>query len=140
MQEAMKAKDELKLSVLRGMLSSFTNELVATKRTPKDKLGDDEVVAVIKRLAKQRKESILQFNAGNRPDLSKKEEDELVILEAYLPELMKKEEIEKIAIAKKNELNIEDKAKIGILMGAIMKETKGMADGKDVKEVVESLF
>ncbi len=140
MQEALKARDELRLSVLRGMLSAFTNELVATKRTPQEKLSDDEVISVIKKLAKQRKDSITQFKAGGREDLAGKEEKELTILSEYLPEMMSKEEIVKIAEAKKIELGVEDKSKMGILMGAIMKETGGKADGKDVKEVVESLF
>jgi len=140
MQDAMKARDELKLSVLRNILASFTNELVATKRTPQDKLSEEESLAVIKRLAKQRKESILQFNTGNRPELAEKEEKELVILEAYLPEMMSKEEILKIAEATKNKLGVQDKSKMGILIGAIMKELKGKADGKDVKEVIEGLF
>jgi len=140
MQETMKLRDELKLSVLRGMLSSFTNELVATKRKPSEKLSDEEVIAVIRRLAKQRKESIEQFRAGNREDLAGKEEAELAILEVYLPQMMSKEEILPIAKKKKNELNVTDKSKLGILLGAIMKDLKGRVDGNDVKEVVESLF
>ncbi|PIP87369.1 glutamyl-tRNA amidotransferase [Candidatus Campbellbacteria bacterium CG22_combo_CG10-13_8_21_14_all_36_13] len=139
-QEAMKAREELKLSVLRGMLSSFTNELVATKRKPTEKLTDDEVIGVIRRLAKQRKESIEQFRAGNREDLASKEAEELAILETYLPKMMDIEEIKAIVIKKKEELDINDKSKMGILMGAIMKDLKGKADGNDVKNVIESIF
>ena len=139
-QEAMKAREELKLSVLRGMLSSFTNELVATKRKPTEKLTDDEVIGVIRGLAKQRKESIEQFRAGNREDLASKEAEELAILETYLPKMMDIEEIKAIVIKKKEELDINDKSKMGILMGAIMKDLKGKADGNDVKNVIESIF
>ena len=60
MQEALKARDTIRLSVLRGMLSAFTNELVATKRMPSEKLSDNEVVEVVKRLAKQSK--LIIFN------------------------------------------------------------------------------
>ncbi|MBL7045114.1 MAG: GatB/YqeY domain-containing protein, partial [Parcubacteria group bacterium] len=95
---------------------------------------------VIKKQAKQRKDSIEQFKAGGRDELAESEEKELVILSAYLPEDMSREEVEKIAIAKKEELGVTDKSKIGILMGAIMKEAKGKADGTVVKEVVEGLF
>lgn len=136
----MKARQELRLSVVRGMLAAFTNELVATKRTPQDVLSDEEALAVIKRLAKQRKDSIEQFRKGNREDLAQKEEDELVILESYLPQTMSREEITPLAQAKMAELGVTDKTKMGMIMGALMKELKGKADGDDVKAVVESLF
>lgn len=139
-KEALKARNELELSVLRGLSSAFTNELVANKKMPSDILSDDEVLAVIKKQAKQRKDSIEQFKAGGRDELAESEEKELEVLSVYLPEEMSKEEVEKIAKAKKDELGVEDKSKMGILMGAIMKETKGKADGSVVKEVVESLF
>jgi len=133
-----KIKEELE--VLRGVLAAFTNELVATGKTPQDVIDDDSALSVIKRLAKQRKDSIEQFEKGERKDLADKEREELTYLEKFLPEVMPKEEIQKIAERKKGELDIEDKAKMGILMGAVMKELKGKADGSDVKEVVEGLF
>lgn len=137
---AMKAREELRLSVLRGMLSAFTNELVSTKRKPSEILPDEDALGVVRRLVKQRKDSIQQFRAGKREDLASKEEAELKILEIYLPQMMSKEEIEKIVLLKKNELGIVDKSKMGILMGAVMKDLKGKADGGDVKEAVEKLF
>ena len=140
MVEALKAKDQVKLLVLRGLLTAFMNELVATKRKPDEKLKDDEVIAVIKRAVKQREDSIEQYTKGNRPELALVEEKEREILSTYLPETMSRDKIEAIAKAKKKELGIDDKAKMGMLMGAVMKETKGEADGKDVKEIVESLF
>ena len=140
MIEALKAKDEVRLMVLRGLLTAFTNELVSQKKKPDEKLSDDEVLKVIKRSVKQRQDSIEQFTKGNRPELAEKETAELKVLEVYLPETMSKDKILKIAEAKKAELGIDDKAKMGMLMGAVMKETKGEADGSDVKSVVESLF
>ena len=139
-KDAMKAKEAVKLEVLRGMLAAFINELVAKKRKPNEILEDDEALAVIGRLAKQRKDSIEQFSKGGREDLVQNEEEELKILETYLPEMMSKEEIEKIAKAKKEELGIDDEAKKGMLMGTLMKELKGKAEGGDVKAVVDSLF
>jgi uncharacterized protein len=136
----MKAKEEVRLRVIRHILSTATNELVATNRTPQDMLTDDELLAVIKRLAKQRKESITQYEAANRPELAAPEKEELVVLEAYLPQMMSQDEIRPIAEAKKGELGIEDKSKMGMLVGAVMKELAGKADGGDVKQVVESLF
>ena len=139
-KEAMKAREAVRLEVLRGVLAAFTNELVAMGKTPQDMIDDDTALSVIKRLAKQRKDSIEQFEKGDRKDLADKERAELTHLEKFLPEMMGKEEIQKIAEAKKTELGVEDKAKMGMLMGAVMKELKGKADGGDVKKVVEGLF
>lgn len=140
LKEAMKAKDEVRLRTVRGIMTACTNELVATSRTPQDELKDEETQSVIKRLAKQRKESILQYEAANRPELALPEKEELVILEAYLPTLMSQAEIRPIAEAVQAELGVIDKAKLGILVGAVMKKLQGKADGGDVKAVVESLF
>ena len=140
LKDALKAKDEVKLRTVRSMLTAFTNELVATGKTPQDMLDDDAVLGVIKRLAKQRKESITQYEAANRQDLADPEKEELAVLEGYLPQMMNQDEIRPIAEAKKTELGVEDKSKMGILIGAVMKETAGKADGGDVKAVVESLF
>jgi hypothetical protein len=140
MKTALKEKGEIRLSVLRGLISAFTNELVATKRKPDEVLSDEEVLKVITRQVKQRKDSIDQFERGSRADLAAKERAELEILEVYLPEMMSREEIEKTAHAKKEELGIDDPSKKGMLMGAVMKELQGKADGGEVKNVIDSLF
>lgn len=138
-KEAMLAKDAVRLSVVRNMVSAFTNELVATKKMPQDLLDDESALKVIKRLVNQRKDSIAQFKAGNRPELAESENAELMILEKYLPAQMSREEIKKVAIAKKEALGF-DKSKAGQLTGAIMKELAGKADGGEVKAVVDELF
>ena len=140
LKTAMKAKDAVTLTTVRSIMTACTNELVATGKTPQDKLDDTSILAVIKRLAKQRKESIVQYEAANRPELAEPEKLELAVLEAYLPALMTQAEIRPVAEAKKAELGVTDKSKLGILVGAVMKELGGNADGADVKAVVESLF
>jgi uncharacterized protein YqeY len=140
LKEAMKAKDAVRLRTVRSMLTALTNELISSGKTPQDWLGDSETLTVIKRLTKQRKESITQYEANARPELAEPEKEELVILEGYLPQMMSAEEIRPIAEAKKAELSIDDKSKMGMLVGAVMKELSGKADGGDVKTVVESLF
>lgn len=140
LKDALKAKEDVKLRTVRSMLTAFTNEAVATGGTPQTPLSDEQVLAVIKRLAKQRKESIVQYEAANRPELAVPEKDELVVLESYLPQMMSQDQIRPIAEAKKAELGIDDKSKMGMLMGAVIKELAGKADGGDVKAVVESLF
>jgi len=138
--DAMLARDAVKLKTLRNMVAAFTNELVAKGKKPNEFLTDEEVLNVIARLAKQRKDSIDQFQKGGREDLVKEEEAELKILEVYLPKMMNKDEVLKTAEAKKAQLGIINTTQKGMLMSALMKDLKGKADGSLVKEVVDSLF
>lgn len=136
MVEAMKAKDTLRLNVLRGLLASFTNESISKRRKPNEELSDEEILAVISRAVKQRKDSIEQFEKGGRKDLVEAEKSELAILETYLPIQMSRDEI--AAYVKSKPLpSVSEKNKF---MGIIMKELKGKADGSLVKEVVDTLF
>lgn len=139
-KEAMRAKDAMRLNVVRGILSAFVNELVTQKKKPHEVLPDTDALKVIKRLANQRKDSIEQFTKGSRADLVKIEEEELVLLQKYLPETMSKADIKKVAEKKQKELGFTDKSNMGKLMGAVMKELGGNADGADVKQVIEELF
>ncbi len=140
MTAAMKAKDDLKRDTLRGALSAFTNELVAKGRKPTEELADNDAVTVLKRLGKQRKEAAEVYEKGGRSELAEKELSELKIIEEYLPQTANREEIEKVARAKKDALGVTDASGVGKLTGAVMKEFAGRADGNDVKEVVASLF
>lgn len=137
---AMKARDAVKLRTVRSMLTAFTNELVATGSTPQGELTDEAVLGVIKRLAKQRKESILQYEAGGRPELAVPEKEELVVLESYLPQLLSRDEIRVVVEKKIAEMGTVDKSKMGMLIGSLMKDFAGKADGADVKAVVEELL
>lgn len=139
-KEAMMAKDTVRLETMRSISAAFTNDLVAKGKKPQEMLTDEEALAVITKLAKQRKDSIEQFKSAGRQDLVDEENVQLVILETYLPKLMDKSEVEAIARAKKTELGITDPTKKGMLMSALMKDLKGKADGTVVKEVVDSLF
>jgi uncharacterized protein len=139
MKEAMKAKDDLKVQTLRMAIAAFTNELVAKGMKPTDEVSDEMAMTVLKRLNKQRKDSAEQFTKGNRPELAEKELKEMTIIEAYLPQQASREDIERVAKAKKEELNVEAAGK-GKLMGIVMKEFGGNADSSIVKEVVEALF
>lgn len=137
--DAMRAKDVLKLETLRGLTALFSNELIA-KKSANSFIDDESALILIKRSVKQRKDSIEQFEKGNRKDLADKEKKELLILETFMPETMNKKEIEKMVKAKINAMDVVDKSKMGQFMGQIMKELKGKADGMDVKEVVDSLL
>ncbi|USN94899.1 MAG: GatB/YqeY domain-containing protein [Candidatus Nomurabacteria bacterium] len=139
-KEAMLAKDQVRLGVMRMLTSAFTNELVAKGKKPTEELSDDEALAVIARLAKQRKDSISQFEAGGRMDLVEEEKGQLTILEEFLPEMMGEDEVRSFVSTKKTELGVDDPKDKGKLMSEVMKELKGRADGGIVKSVVDSLF
>ena len=141
MTDAMKARDVVRTNVLRGLMASFTNEAVAKKRKPDEELSDEEVLVVIGRAVKQRKDSIEQFEKGGRADLAGVEKSELAILETYLPTQMSRDEIimyvkGKLASPTTPEATRGNKNQF---IGFVMKELKGRADGALVKEVTYSL-
>jgi hypothetical protein len=136
----MRAKDAVRLQTYRSLVTMMTNEVVAKKRKPDEFLTDEEALAVVKRAANQRKDSIDQFVKGGRPELAENEKAELAILEELLPAQMPREEIEAIVRAKMAEMGTIDKSGAGKLTGAVMQEVKGRADGGVVKEVVDSLL
>ena len=138
--DAMRAKDAVKLQTLRSLVTAMTNEVVAKKRKPDEWLNDDEAFAVLKRAASQRKDSIEQFTSGGRPELAEPEKLELAIIESYLPAMMSREEIEVAVKAKMAEIGINSKADANKLIGAVMKDLKGQADGAVVREVIDSLL
>ncbi len=138
-KDAMRARDQVKLMTLRGLVAAFQSELI-NKQSNAPELGDEEALAVIRKTVKQRKDSIDQFIKGGRPELAESEKTELALLETYLPQMMSKDEIKKIALAKKEQMGEIDKTKLGMFMGSLMKDLKGKADGADVKEVVEAMF
>ncbi len=145
-KEAMKAKDQVKLGVVKGLSAGFTNELVKLGKMPQDELSDEDALGVIRRAVKQRKDSIEQFIAGGRPELAEDEKAELAILETYLPAMMNREDVMTLAKAKMAEMGLPaqagamDKSKAGMFMGALMKDLKGKADGDVVKSVVDELL
>ena len=140
MVEAMKAKDTLRLNVIRGLLASFINEAVLKKRKPDEELSDEEVLSVIGRAVKQRKDSIEQFTKGGRADLAGIEKSELEILETYLPTQMSRDEIMVYVREKQSELGMNNPADKNKFMGTVMKELKGKADGTVMKDVIDIAF
>lgn len=136
--DAMRAKDAIRLDVIRGLLSMFSNELIS-KGSSEPFIDDESALTLIRRSVKQHKDSIEQFEKGGRSDLATKERAELVFLEEYLPQMMSRDEIRKIAEAKLASFGPLDKTKLGQFVGLLMKELKGKADGADVKAVAEEL-
>ncbi len=140
MKTAMKERDMSAVTTYRGLMSAFTNEMVAQKKSPDTPISDEDALKVISREAKKRKDAIQQFSNAGREDLAENEKKELNLLEKFLPELMSEEEIKKIVITKKEELGISDSSEKGKFMGMLMSELKGKADGNLVRKVVDEIF
>ncbi len=148
-KEAMQSKDQIKVSVLRMLNAAVFNKekekraklAKENKETDKldelSKLTDEEIQEVISSEVKKRKESIDQYGKGGRQDLADKEKKELGILMAYLPEQMSGDEIRKIVKEKIKEIGVSGPQETGKLMGAIMPQLKGKADGNLVSKIVQ---
>jgi hypothetical protein len=133
-KEAMKAKDQLKVSTLSFLRAQFSYLALEKK---KNALDDADCVFAIKRLIKQHQDSIEQFKAGSRQDLAEKEAKELEILKVYLPAQMSSEELKKIideAIASTGAVGVRDMSRV---IKEVMAKTAGSADGKTVSEMVK---
>lgn len=134
-KSAMVSKDTIKLNTLRFLQSAIKNKEIELRPNP---ISVDDVMGVIKKIVKQRKESIEQFQTAGRQDLVDQETAELKVMEAYMPAQMSKEQIEKMVvevIATTGAKSIKD-------MGAVMKEAQarsgGQADGKTLSEVIKA--
>ena len=129
---AMKAKDQLKVLVLRMVLSAIHNEEIALKKP----LVEEEVNRILAKEVKKRQEAIELYKKGNRQELVDKETEEMALIKTYLPEMMTVEEIKKIISELK--LKGEWKGDFGQAMKLVLGQTKGRADGKTVAEAVKS--
>jgi uncharacterized protein YqeY len=139
LKPAMIAKDSVRVGTIRLILAAFTNELVTQGRPPTDPLSDEDVLKVVKRLAKQRKDSIDQFVSAGRPELAEDEKAELAVIETFLPAQMSEAEIEEKVKARIAAEPV-DPTKKGQFVGTMMKELGGTADGAVVKAVIDRLI
>lgn len=137
LKEAMKNKDKDRLRVLRSLKSELLEREISERKDGEASLSDEQTIEVLMKAAKQRKESIEQFEKGDRNDLADSEKDELEIIQSYLPEMLSEEEIREIAQDKIVDLGAEDISDMGQVMGAMMQEVKGKAEGSLVSKVVK---
>lgn len=135
LKAAMIAKDSVKLGAIRFLQAAIKNREIDMRPNP---ITADEVMGVIKRLAKQRKESIEQFTAGGRQDLADQEKAELAVLEAYLPAQMSREQIELVVTEVIAALGAKTVKEMGSVMKEVVARTAGTADNKTVSEVIKA--
>ena len=136
LRQALKGGDKRRSLVIRLIMSAVHNSEIAKRAS----LEDTDILGVIAKEARQRKESIEAFKQGDRQDLVAQEEAELAILNEYLPEQMSRDEI--IAAARKviDEVGAQSPYDMGKVMGKLMPQLKGKAEGKVINEVVTELL
>lgn len=134
-KDAMKSKDSVKLSALRFLQSAVKNREIELRPNP---ITENEVLGVIKKLVKQRQESIEQFERGGRNDLAETEKAELQILESYLPTQLSREQIEALVAAVITELGATSVKQMGPVIKEVASRSGGAADNRLVSEIVKS--
>jgi len=136
LKAAMRARDELKMSVLRLLLSAINYAEIAQQK----KLDDGGILQVVQKEIKQRRESIEAFEKGNRPELAAKEKAEMAMLQAYMPAQMGRDEIVSLVQKVISEVGAKGPGDKGKVMQKLMPQVRGKADGNEVNSIVtESL-
>ena len=133
---AMKVRDAVKVSVLRLLRSAIHNAEIDRQRA----LTDDEILGVIQSEIRKRRESIEAFQQGVRADLAEREQAELAILEAYLPQPLSRAELEVLVRETIREVGALSVRDMGKVMAALMPKVRGRADGREVNELVRQLL
>ena len=135
-KDAMRKKDKLKLGVLRMLTAEIKNRRIENQC----ELKDEDILQVITRMVKQRKDSAQQFMDGNREELAAKEIAEIEVLETYLPEALSATELERLVQEAISEAQAESKKDMGKVMKVVMPKIAGRADGKAVNQMVARLL
>jgi uncharacterized protein YqeY len=134
LKAAMRAKDELKLSVVRMLKSAIKYREIELMKP----LDDAGVIGVIASEIKRRRDSVEQYTAGNRKDLADKEDAEIKVLQGWLPAQLSEEELRKLVDAAVQKSGAQGPKDMGAVMKLLMPETQGKADGKVVSEMVKA--
>ena len=134
-KEAMKSKDALKLATLRMLKGAIDLERINKKL---DKVLDEDIVTIVGKQIKTRKESILEFEKGNRQDLIEKTNAEIEILNVYMPVMMTEEEITSVVMDAINEVNATSVKDMGSVMRIVSPKLKGKADMSLVSSIIKS--
>ncbi len=141
LKEALRAGDKQRKRVIRMALAEITNaEIARGMQSGESELNEQDIVAVLQKQAKLRRETIEELEHADRPDLLAQEKEELAILEAYLPDQLSRDEIADEARRVIEEINATDMGDVGPVMGHLMSKLKGRADGHVVNEVVRELL
>ena len=131
MKEAMKSKDSVKLGTVRGVISAVKNQEIDLKK----ELSEEEILTIVSREVKKRKEAAVLYEKGNRPELKDKEIQEMKILQTYLPEQVSEKDLRRRIQEVINETGAEGMKDFGKIMKILVPEFKGKADNSLIKEL-----
>lgn len=137
LKASMKAKEADRLRVLRSLKAKILEKEISERSGGEGEISDEQVTEVLMKAAKQRKESIEQFEKGDRKDLAEKEKAELEIIESYLPDMMSEEEVRQAAREQIEKMGASSMADMGKVMGVLMGQLKGKTEGSVVSKVVK---
>ena len=137
LKDAMRARDELRLRTIRSLQAALQQAEIARRQGGAATLDEAEETAVVQKQAKQRRESMAQFEAAGRSDLAEKEAEELAVIEAYLPQVLGDEEIRAVVARVMAETGASGPQGMGRVMGLVMAELRGRVDGRRVQELVK---
>ncbi|WP_010270287.1 GatB/YqeY domain-containing protein [Paenibacillus senegalensis] len=133
MKQAMKSQDKFRLSVIRMIRSAIKNLEIDQRRT----LDDNEVLDILSREIKQRRDSLQDFEKAGREDLAEAVKAEIAVISEYLPQQLTEEEVKDLVLQTIQETGASSKADMGKVMSALMPKLKGRADGKLVNQLVQ---
>ena len=136
MKQAMRSKDKVRLSVLRLVKSAIKNAEIDKRIT----MGEEEIISVLRKELKQRKESLLAIEGAGRDDLIAALNEEMQILETYLPQSLREEQIEQLVREAVQEVGAVSKADMGKVMPVVMKKIGGQAEGRLVNRIVQEVL
>lgn len=134
--KAYKNREELIISVLRLVKSAIKNEEIRKK----GKLAEDDVITVLKKEAKQRKESVQEFRNTNKTEAAEREESELAIIESYLPKQLSEDETRELVLKTIKELDINSESEMGKLIGGVMSKYGNSVDGGTVSRIAKEIL
>lgn len=140
LKDAMRAQDDVRRRTLRSLRSALMKEEISKREGGTGELTEQQELSVLQKEAKQRRESMEQFEEAGREDLAQKERDELAVIEDYLPTKLSDEELRDMLEAIIDDVGASSMADMGAVMGRAMGELRGRADGNRVREMVESLL
>ncbi|MEX2639400.1 MAG: GatB/YqeY domain-containing protein [Balneolales bacterium] len=137
LKTAMKNKDAARLNVLRSLKASIQQKEISERKGGQGELSDEQVTSVLMKSAKQRRESIDQYEKYDRMDLAEPEKIELAIIESYLPKMLSEDEIRPVIKKIIDETGSTSPQDMGRVMGRVMPELKGKADGAIINKIVK---
>ena len=140
LKDAMRAQDDVRRRTLRSIRSALMRKEIDEREGGKGTLTEQQELSVLQKEAKQRRESLEQFESAGRDDLAEKEREELAVIEQYLPSRLSEDKLREKIQSIIDDVGASSMADMGAVMGRAMGALRGRADGNRVREIVEELL